>query len=517
MNRPMAIGILRGFALTALFLLVAPFVNAQVPDVVGPFSPYPPQYNPYLPHPATGAPSLATQATSAGVNATASGVAQVKMPSGLKIPVPVSNTAAISKAAIGNAARIAVRALGPIGAAATAYSVYEEIKDAGVTTCPPPDFFCKRVPGAQSSAVGTNNWQSYSYNNLRYSSAEAGCSAVHDLKKTGSWVYGYRLRWVSTDSVACDFISSNGTSGPQTNFDRMTYTGGGTCPNGGTQSGGQCTGLPTDTAFTDAEFEQTLQQKMDADFNFNRRLVDSLHKDIAQRGLTPDADPINANTPVTVSAPPVTSSERTVSTTQSQRPDGSTDTTTVKETTTVTPTTTGTTQGTVKTTYPSTTTQTTTVTNNVTNNSTTTTTVVNNAPVEPTHAAADDKSPRECGTPGKPKCQIDETGTPEGKTVYQTESTKVDTAFTEMESKLTTITNPDNKDTSWGWSPTSWFSAGQCEPFDFGEMPTLNMNLAFDVCPHLQKAQELLSFMWVLSTIGVILAMVWETVNSLGA
>lgn len=365
------------------FVWLVPYVHAQVPDVVGPFSPYPPQYNPYLPHPATGAPSLATQATSAGVNATASGVAQVKMPSGLKIPVPVSNTAAISKAAIGNAARIAVRALGPIGAAATAYAVYEEIKDAGVTTCPPPDFFCKRVPGAQSSAVGADKWFSYSYNGLKFASAEEGCAVVHDRKKSGSWVYGYRLRWVSTDSVACDFISSDGTSGPSSNFERLTYMGGGSCPNGGTQSGGQCTGLPTDTAFTDAELEQTLQQKMDADFNFNRRLVDSLHKDIAQRGLTPNADPINANTPVTVNAPPVTSSERTVSTTQSQRPDGSTDTTTVKETTTVTPTTTGTTQGTVKTTYPSTTTTTTTVTNNVTNNTTTSTTVVNNAPVEP--------------------------------------------------------------------------------------------------------------------------------------
>lgn len=505
MNRLTAIGILRGSALTALFLLVAPFANAQVPIVDGPFSPYPPQYNPYLPHPATGAPSLASQATSAGVNATASGTAQVRMPSGVRIPIPVSQTAAVSKAALGNAARVAVRALGPIGAAATAYEVYKAVQEAGVSTCPPPDFFCRAPSQAEQNSAGSAWYFDISQNGPFFPNSDAACNygvpgshAVQQGNPNAHLCYkengSYTGKTVTRKAGIC-----------QPGYHYVSAAVGCLADN------------PQMQSMTDGELEQTLQQKMDADFNFNRRLYDALQRDIAEKGLTSNADPINANTPVSVNAPPVTTAERTVSTTQTPRPDGSIDTTTVKETTTVNPTTTGTTQGTVKTTYPSTTTQTTTTTNNVTNNTTTSSTVVNNAPVEPPASSTDDKSPRECGTPGRPKCQIDETGTPEGKTVYQTESTKVDTAFDDMQTKLTTVTSQDGKDTSWGWSPTSWFSAGQCEPFDFGEMPTLNMNLAFDVCPHLQKAQELLSFMWVLSTIGVILAMVWETVNSQGA
>ncbi|ABR91675.1 Hypothetical protein mma_1783 [Janthinobacterium sp. Marseille] len=354
--------------LISVGLFFVPYAYAQVPDVVGPFSPYPPQYNPYLPHPATGAPSLASQATSAGVNATASGVAQVKMPSGLRIPVSVANTATVSKAAIANASRVAVRALGPIGAAATAYEVYKAIQESGVTTCAPPDFFCK------SDVTGLYPQTHYCYN-AGANPNGTNCGA-QPAPLCSSWNSTYVWKANSNGTFQCTAPNGGGWGAP------TLYT---VCPANYSLIAGMCSPTPTipQVPMTDADIEQTLQEKMDADFNFNRRLYDSLQRDIAQRGLTSAADPITPNTPVSVVAPPVTTSERTVSITQTPRADGSTDTTTVKETTTVNPTTAGNTQGTVKTTYPSTTTQTTTVTNNVTNNTTTSTTVVNNAPVEP--------------------------------------------------------------------------------------------------------------------------------------
>ncbi|RJG00961.1 hypothetical protein D3878_04635 [Noviherbaspirillum sedimenti] len=122
---------------------------------------------------------------------------------------------------------------------------------------------------------------------------------------------------------------------------------------------------------------------MDADFQENKRLVDAMKADQAASdaaGLQrdPALNPIKSDTPVTVTAPPVTTPEKTVKTETIQKPDGSTDTVQTKQKTTITPTTSGTTVGDSKTTFPSQTITTTNITNSVTNITTTNTTTENN-------------------------------------------------------------------------------------------------------------------------------------------
>lgn len=464
------------------FVWLAPSAFAQVPIAEAPFSPYPPQYNPYLPHPATGAPSLFSQATSAGVNATASGTAQVTMPSGLRIPVPVANTASVSKAAIANAGRVAVRALGPIGAAATAYEIYKAIQESGVTTCAPPDFFCK-------SDVSALYPQTHYCYNAGSNPNGTNCGTVR-ATLCSAWNPTYVWKANTSGTFQCIAPNGSGWGAP------TLYT---VCPSNYSLIAGMCSPTPTipEVPMTDADIEQTLQQKMDADFNFNRRLYDSLQRDIAERGLTPAADPITPNTPVSVVAPPVTTSERTVSTTQTPRPDGSTDTTTVKETTTVNPTTTGNTQGTVKTTYPSTTTQTTTVTNNVTNNTSTSTTVVNNAPVEPagsTKLEIPNDYNKEV-TQQKIAAELAGDGAPALPDMRSQVTEHIDKNKTDL-SKLTDdlptqFATDKEKWFSWVWTPP----VGECTPSS-GNVHGVAVSL--DICPTVLNIREALGWLFAL-------------------
>lgn len=103
----------------------------------------------------------------------------------------------------------------------------------------------------------------------------------------------------------------------------------------------------------------------------------------------PDYNPVKANTPAEVNAPPASSPSRVVSTTTKTLPDGSVDTTTTTEKTVVTPTTTGTTVGDSKTTFPTQTVTTSTTINNVTNNTTTETNTTNH-PAEETPTQDDE-------------------------------------------------------------------------------------------------------------------------------
>lgn len=496
MNRPSAIGILKGFALTALFLLAAPYANAT-----------------YVQYDAAG--NLVGTMTDArresfvrayGVLDQTTGQVVVK---GTQVPVSVG--AQVSKGSIAKAAaKIGAKAIPGVQTALA-------LKELCDLLCPgnnyrlAPDGASLQMP-EKSDVPGDAPGTGYYINSqpqIKDKSALAVCNAyaaaqVPTVYPTSTG-YGALSTWQG--GLGCAIYQKRNDG-----YTALWTTVG--------MSRALNFYVPDYILATEVQTEADVLARAEQQAKF-KPLYDAIMADRAANPTTWPADynPVKATTPVEVTAPPVSSPERVVSTITKPGANGSTDTTTTTEKTVVTPTTTGSTVGDSQTTFPTQTVTTNTTVNNVTNNTTTETTTVNHPAdtTTPTTPGETDNSPRECGTPGRPKCQIDETGTPEGKTVYQTESTKVDTAFEDMQTKLTTITNPDGKDTSWGWSPTSWFSAGQCEPFDFGEMPTLNMNLAFDVCPHLQKAQELLSFMWVLSTIGVILAMVWETMNSQGA
>lgn len=132
-------------------------------------------------------------------------------------------------------------------------------------------------------------------------------------------------------------------------------------------------------------------------------------------------------------------------------------------------------------------------------------------------AAGTDDGPKECGTPGKPKCQIDETGTPTGNGAYDGANSGLDGAAQSRTNGLGTVTDANGKDTSWGWSPLSWVTPGQCEPLNYGQLGGLPVNIELDMCPALSRASELITFMWAMGTIMLCVSMVWQTIQSQGA
>lgn len=100
--------------------------------------------------------AVRTAASGGGLTAEASGFASVarggtitKIP--LSIATKISTGAAV--AAAGRAVAIARALSGPVGVAFTAWQIYNAYKDAGVHTCPPPDFFC--TPGPDTDVPGT--------------------------------------------------------------------------------------------------------------------------------------------------------------------------------------------------------------------------------------------------------------------------------------------------------------------------------------------------------------------------
>jgi len=105
-----------------------------------------------------------------------------------------------------------------------------------------------------------------------------------------------------------------------------------------------------------------------------------------------------------------------------------------------------------------------------------------------------------CGLPGKPKCQMDETGTPaNGDSVFATAKEALDTAVTAHTNAMTQVTGDDNKDTSWGWFPS--FPQGTCTPIQFGALGEI------DWCSVAPSIQLVMSFLWSLVTVIFILYM----------
>lgn len=356
-----------GVLISACFMVPSAF--AQVPDVVGPFSPYPPRYNPYLPNPATGAPSAYSQATAAGVSVAQSGTATVRTPTGVRIPVPVTQTANVSKAAIAKAAaKVGVKAIPGV---ATAYALAElvdilgdayrlndgvvEGRNDGPHACIPAGSSYRVTQSNMTSGLSADSFEnafaSFAVRNPNYSNFSD--QSIGSCTRYGS-------------GCTCAVLYKRNSSMTQATLNTADAQ------------------YPvTFRPISEAEIEQAALNSF-ANQDYSKRMYDALKRDegVYEGTWSGDYNPVKSTTPVTVSASPVTSSPRVVSTTETPRADGSVDTTTVTETTTVSPVVTGSTHGDTKIAYPSHTTTTTTVTNNVTNITNTTTTVTNHLPAE---------------------------------------------------------------------------------------------------------------------------------------
>ena len=96
-----------------------------------------------------------------------------------------------------------------------------------------------------------------------------------------------------------------------------------------------------------------------------------------------------------------------------------------------------------------------------------------------------------CGLPGKPKCQMDESGTPTGS----------DTKITDEQVKVVTdgrISEMGKKQDSWGLSWNFQLPQGACQPLD---MSFKGVGGSFDWCPYLQKLRSIIGYFYVMLTL----------------
>lgn len=156
------------------------------------------------------------------------------------------------------------------------------------------------------------------------------------------------------------------------------------------------------------------------------------------------------------------------------------------------------------TTFPTTTTVTTTTVNNTTNVTTTSTTIINppvNDPSNKQPGKEAETGPKECGSPGKPKCAIDEAGTvPPAKTGDASQAT-VDAA---QSSAMPTIAAAMKTDADTGWGFTFELPS-QCSSFP------MFLNIVIDFCRFQPMVHDIMSMVWVMTTGFLIIGMFGRT------
>lgn len=315
--------------------------------------------------------------------------ANVRLPNGTTAKVPVSAAANIGRARIAAAAMGCVTSpIGAIVCAASAAAIAKELKDAGVGYGPCPAgsqysyaFICRADPNV--CTTGT----CYDYKTTIEaipgaiaSTKKASCqSAIASFNAAAPLGQDYILRFVSLTPSGEPF-SDGGTCNMAIETRTGFYLGERIAqPIPVTRT------VPIDSALAPAspqEIEQTLQERMDADFQANKRLVDAMKADqaaaqAAGREHDPSLSPIKPDTPVTVSSPPVTTPQKEVSVETIPRSDGSTDTKRVSQETRIIPQVSGSTISNTQIEYKTETTTITNITNSVTNITTTETKVEN--------------------------------------------------------------------------------------------------------------------------------------------
>lgn len=116
-----------------------------------------------------------------------------------------------------------------------------------------------------------------------------------------------------------------------------------------------------------------------------------------------------------------------------------------------------------------------------------------------------DSPAKECGGPGRPACKMDEAGTPDGTSAFNTAKTALDQAVSDHVGQLGNVVSDAGKDASWGWLPQ--LPTGNCTPFVMASLGSV------DWCPIVPKLKEIMS--WILGTLTAlsILSMVHKTIR----
>lgn len=301
-------------------------------------------------------PGIATYSTTGGVNAVASGAANVAT-NGLTIPIPTTATARISGAGI---AKLAGRALGPVGAGITAWEVYKLLKD---------KYTFNDQPFPNDAGIWKNG------RNVTGSLTDVAtdwCTYLYTVQG-----YTTPVNFVITANSVTFQCSkpSTGAVVPQTQGAQKISDA--ACPAGSTLitllSGVKVCRSQEIPALTPEQYENKINDTATTQPDIYKDLYDALRSDQKTGVITiGDDELVPATTPVQFEMMPYIGPTTTKETTV--LPDGSIQT--KKEQTTITGTQTGTTVGDVKPVFqPTTTTTTTTTAPNGTTQTSTTTTV----------------------------------------------------------------------------------------------------------------------------------------------
>lgn len=98
--------------------------------------------------------------------------------------------------------------------------------------------------------------------------------------------------------------------------------------------------------------------------------------------------------------------------------------------------------------------------------------------------------PKECGTPGRPKCQIDETGTPDGTGTEITDE-QVNQYVADRTEQM------EKKQEGWDFGWTLDLPQGACQPWTVGAR---GLSMTFDWCPYLEQMRALLGWFYMMIT-----------------
>lgn len=318
-------------------------------QVLGPYSPLPQSQYPPLP-------------TSTGVSTSASTVVPVTLPGGKTVPVPLTATAQVSRAAIAKA----VAKLVPIVSTAMAVKeLIDLLSPLGYQLNPNGVLQAPERPAIPGDPAGTG----YTYVHFGTAPIQSpyfgktpveACEKLADDFRTPNW-----SAWVAVATVDSAYrctvrldlkVCTTGMCTPQyaaTNRDLLKF---------------EKYYSVAPAPLSEVQIEQDAIAKMAEDPTAQTRLYDALQKDWRNKPNLPSVvNPISPTTPITINAPPVNTIERTIRTETRRLPDGSTETITTKESTKIVPVTTGSTYSDIKTTYQYENSTTTSTTNNVTN------------------------------------------------------------------------------------------------------------------------------------------------------
>ena len=117
-----------------------------------------------------------------------------------------------------------------------------------------------------------------------------------------------------------------------------------------------------------------------------------------------------------------------------------------------------------------------------------------------------DKPRDPCGLPGTPACKLDETGTPNGATSFDGAKSALNENKQSAIDQVTNAGSATGKDASWGFSFA--FPTG-CTAFvvpGYGDY-------AIDMCHFQPTIHDLMTLIWVLSTISFVIWRVYDTLT----